>query len=138
MQSASLETIDGDSHIVKRLLTGVNEGEFITRYGDTGEDNFDESSGTIPQRLLMMNGKVVREATKPELFNASMRIASQAPTDRKAVETTYLAVLTRRPTPDEAAHFESRLAGIGGDERGRRVADLYWTLLNASEFSWNH
>jgi len=53
------------------------------------------------------------------------------------VEAAYLAVLTRRPTPEEAAHFERFLAdpALG---RPQRLEDLYWSLLNATEFSWNH
>jgi len=61
-----------------------------------------------------------------------------APDDRSAVEISYLAVLTRRPTPEEAAHFEARLAGSKGNSRSQHLEDLYWALLNSSEFSWNH
>lgn len=138
LQSGSLETIDRDSHLFTRLLTGINEGKFIDRYGDTGEDEFAEGCSTIPQRLLMMNGEVVREATKPGLFAAASRIAAQAPTDRDAVEAAYLAVLTRRPTDDEADYFVIDLAGLKSDLRAERLSDLFWTLINASEFSWNH
>jgi hypothetical protein len=65
-------------------------------------------------------------------------ISKLAADDAKAVETTYLTVLTRRPTPEEAAHFEARLAGATGDERLHRISDLFWTLVNTTEFSWNH
>jgi hypothetical protein len=61
-----------------------------------------------------------------------------APDDAKAVETAYLAVLTRRPTAEESDHFIARLVGTTGHQRNTRLADLYWTLLNATEFSWNH
>jgi hypothetical protein len=62
-----------------------------------------------------------------------------APTDEKAVETAYLAVLTRRPTIDEAQHFIAQLSDQS-DKRSRneRLEDLYWCLLNSTEFSWNH
>lgn len=138
LQAGSLAAIDRDSPLFVRFLTGINEGKFVDRYGDTGEDEFAEGCSTIPQRLLMMNGEVVREATKPGLFAAASRVASQAPTDRAAVEAAYLAVLTRRPTPEEADHFAAAIAGKKGDARAGRLSDLYWTLLNASEFSWNH
>ena len=65
-------------------------------------------------------------------------IRTARPDDRKAVETAYLGVLTRRPTPREAAHFEARLAGTKGDERVRHMEDLFWVLLNSSEFALNH
>jgi hypothetical protein len=62
-----------------------------------------------------------------------------APTDEKAVETAYLAVLTRRATPDESRYFVAELADVA-DKRSRnqRLEDLYWCLLNSTEFSWNH
>lgn len=138
VQSSSVATIDAQSHLLTRFLRYVNERDFVQRYGDVGDEEFTARSGTIPQRLLLMNGELVRERTKEDLFTASSRIAQQAPDDRAAVEAAYLTVLTRRPTPEESAHFEARLAGTTGDERSRRVADLFWTLVNATEFSWNH
>ncbi len=138
IQAASLETIDAESHIFVKLARWFGERDFVERYGDTGEDEFDGRGGTIPQRLLLMNGDLVYERTKQNLFNAATRIANLAPDDRKAVEAAYLAALTRRPTPAEAAHFEARLGGARGDERIRRAEDLFWALINSTEFSWNH
>jgi hypothetical protein len=137
-QSASLTTIDGDSPILVRLIKSLSESGFIKRYGDGGEDELEPHSGTIPQRLLLMNGEMVRERTKPDLFNAGNRIAIFAPTDRAAVEVAYLTVLTRRPTPEETSHFEAKLAGTRGQARNERMADLIWTLVNSTEFSWGH
>lgn len=138
IQAGSLSTIDGDSPILIRLARSIGERDFVSRYGDTGEDEFNAGCGTIPQRLLMMNGELVQEKTKDSLFNAAKRIGSLAPTDRAAVEVAYLTVLTRRPTLEESAHFDARLAGTRGDERSQRMTDLFWALLNATEFSWNH
>jgi hypothetical protein len=137
-QSASLSTVDSQSHWFSRLVSYTGRNDFVRRYGDTGEDELDARSGTIPQRLLLMNGEIVRERIKNDFFNASSRIAGLAPDDQKAVETAYLAVLTRRPSPEESAHFVGRLAGTSGDTRKDRLGDLYWTLLNTTEFSWNH
>jgi hypothetical protein len=138
LQAASLETVDQESHILVKLATAVGEKDFVKRYGDTGEDEFGGRGGTIPQRLLLMNGQLVKDKTKQDLFNAATRIGWLAPDDRVAVETAYLAVLTRRPTQKEAEHFQNRLSGSKGPERGGRMEDLYWTLINATEFSWNH
>jgi hypothetical protein len=138
LQAASLETNDRSSHIVARFFRFVNEKEFVERYGDMGEDEFVSRGGTIPQRLLMMNGQIVHEKTEQGLLTAVQRIALLAPDDRTAVETSYLTVLTRRPTETEVAHFEARLGGATGKERSQRIADLFWTLINSTEFSWNH
>jgi hypothetical protein len=139
IQASSLRTIDAEAHIVFRLNRIFQQSDFIKRYGDIGEDEFNQRSGTIPQRLLLMNGELVEERSKENVvMNASTRIASLAPTDAAAVETAYLCALTRRPTPEEQSYFSELLKGIKGKARIRVMEDLYWTLLNATEFSWNH
>jgi hypothetical protein len=138
LQIGSVQTLNQDSHILFRILRAAGENEFVKRYGDTGEDEFDGRGGTIPQRLLLMNGTMVKERTKAELLTASGQIAMLAPDDQKAVEIAYLGVLTRCPTGEEAAYFEARLAQSTSTTRQERMEDLYWTLLNSSEFSWNH
>jgi hypothetical protein len=138
LQASSVETINADSHILTRFARFMNEREFIQRYGDLGDEEFSARSGTIPQRLLMMNGDLLHERTKEGLMTAAGRIGMLASNDRVAVEAAFLTVLTRRPTTEEAAHFAARLAGTKGDDRGRRMADLFWTLLNTTEFAWNH
>jgi hypothetical protein len=137
LQASSVATLDSETHLLVRLIGYGQKNEFVQRYGDTGDDEFDSRAGTIPQRLLMMNGKLLGEKVQENLFNAATRIAWMAPDDARAVEAAYLAVLTRRPTPEEAAHFEAFLADPAL-KRPQRLEDLYWALLNSTEFSWNH
>src|SRR5262249_21938150 len=129
LQSSSVSTINADSHILTRMFRVISENDFVRRYGDSGDDEFSGRAGTIPQRLLLMNGTLTRDRIKEDLFNASGRIASLAPDDPRAVETAYLTVLTRRPTPEEATHFEKSLADRTV-KRGQRIEDLYWALIN--------
>ncbi|QJW92639.1 DUF1549 domain-containing protein [Frigoriglobus tundricola] len=138
IQAASVTTIDQRSHVFTRLKRYFNERDFVKRYGDAADDEFAKSSGTIPQRLLMMNGDLVDGKAKEELLNASTQIALFAAGDGAAVETAYLSVLTRPPTPAERDHFTAKLAGTTGDARKRRLADLYWVLFNSTELSFNH
>jgi hypothetical protein len=137
-QAASLTTLGGDQHIVFRLFNLGARNEFIKRYGDIGEDEFDNRSVTVPQLLLKRNGKLVHDSTKEHILNAATRIGWQAKDDRTAVRTACLAVLTCEPPPDVSAHFEQRLAGTTGTERSSVMEDLYWVLINSKEFSWNH
>jgi len=139
LQAASLKAIDTDSHIIFRLSRAFQQGDFIKRYGDIGEDEFYIQGGTIPQRLLMMNGELVHERIKDNLVaNAATRILATAPNDAKVVEATYLAVLSRRPTPEEATYFVQTLSQKGFLSRKAKQEDLYWALINSTEFSWNH
>jgi hypothetical protein len=137
LQASSVATIDSESHLIVRLARSGQQNEFVQRYGDSGEDEFDSHGGTIPQRLLMMNGSLLDEKIKESPFNASTRIGWMAPDDAHAVEVAYLAVLTRRPMSAEKTHFESFL-GERKLKRADQLEDLFWTLINSTEFSWNH
>jgi hypothetical protein len=138
LQAASVQTVDDRSGVFIRIARFTGERDFVRRYGDTGEDEFDGRGGTIPQRLIMLNGSLVEQKTREDLANAVSRIALLAPDNRHAVETAYLAVLTRRPTREEADYFVASLEGKTDGDRKRRLEDLYWALINSTEFSWNH
>ncbi len=137
LQAASVTTSDSQAYILLRLMRFGQQNTFLQRYGDSGEDEFDNRGGTIPQRLLLMNGELVRERIKENPINASSRISFLAPDDPRALEVSYLATLTRRPTPAETAYFEAFLRDPEL-KRAHRLEDIFWTLINATEFSWNH
>jgi len=138
-QAASLETIDASAHVIRRIARAAEQGDFIKRFGDIGEDEFSGDGGTIPQRLVLMNGKLVDERTKKNLMmNAATRLSVLAKDDATAVEGAYLAALSRRPSAEEATWFEGRLEGTRKNQRARELQDLYWSLLNSTEFSWGH
>ena len=61
-----------------------------------------------------------------------------SPDAAAAVETVYLAVLTRRPTAKELEHFVIRLADQNNEQQRQTIQDLYWTLINSVEFVWSH
>ena len=137
LQAASISTINADSHIISRLMKFSQQNDFIKRYGDNLDEELEPRGGTIPQRLLMMNGELVRERIDVMPLNATLRISWMAPNDSKAVELAYLAVFARRPTEPEAQHFE-RFLQDKSIKHAQRVQDLFWALVNSTEFSWNH
>jgi Protein of unknown function (DUF1553)/Protein of unknown function (DUF1549) len=138
-QAASLKTINGQAHVLMRLAMYDQNRKFVERYGDLGEDEFTDRGSTIPQRLLMMNGNLVKDRTQPNpLVSGSQRIATLTGRPEKQVEAAYLAILTRRPTPEESRHFVERLKDREDRNRAQSLEDLYWTLVNSTEFSWSH
>ncbi len=74
-QCSSLTTLGPQSHWFIRMVTYTGRNDFVRRYGDTGEDEFDSRGGTIPQRLVLMNGDIVRDKIKSDFFTAPSRIA---------------------------------------------------------------
>ena len=109
--------------------------EFVERYGDLGEDEFADRGGTIPQRLLMMNGDLVKERTQQNPgHRAATRIAMLAGKPDKQVETAYLAILTRRPTAEaKLAHFVARLDRSRRRRQPRHAARTGRFVLDAGQ-----
>jgi Protein of unknown function (DUF1549)/Protein of unknown function (DUF1553) len=137
-QSSSIQTVDQNSHLLFRTLRLIQGGQFVKEYGDLGENELQDRGGTIPQRLLMMNGDLASGPTKSNPINAVARIALFASSDRQCIDTAYLCCLTRHPEAEELAYFLGQFADKPGDEHRRLVEDLTWTLFNSTEFSWNH
>ncbi len=138
IQAATIQGLDSSAHILRRIQRFGDTNDFVRRFGDHGENEFTEASGTIPQRLLLMNGELVHDRTQPNpLMNASSRIAFLAREPETAVANAFLAVLVRPPTPEEMAHFSPRIGRRPGPHRQRAMQDLFWTLINSTEFSWN-
>ncbi len=139
VQASWLQTIDADSHVIQQLTKFGQTNDFVTRYGDLGQDEFQDRGGTITQRLLLMNGELVKERLDDKIAtNAATRLAALCARDDKLVDAVYLSVLTRRPSDEEKSYFLERLQGKQGEFRRQAIADLYWVLLNSTEFSWNH
>ena len=142
LQSTSLRTIDQNSHLLLRAKRYFQENEFVKQYGDMGDNELEERSGTIAQALLRMNGKLAAEALKADPLSSSGRIAGFAGSNQTCLETCYLVTLSRRPTQEETAYFVPQLEcaekSKEKDSYGHAVEDIFWGLYNAPEFSWNH
>jgi hypothetical protein len=137
VQAASIKTIDQNSHLFTRLLRLIRENDFLKEYGDLGEQELEDRSGTIPQALLRMNGRFAAEISDANILNAPGRLTGMAPSDEDCVNLAYLCCLTRYPTPAEREYFCAELKAHR-QQRGSVVEDLYWTLFNSPEFCWNH
>jgi hypothetical protein len=134
IQSASLTTLDSTAHVLRRLIGSAQELEFVNRYGDFGESEFEPRSETVTQRLLVLNGNLVREQLEQD-FGSPARLAALAPNPAKALEILFLVTLTRRPEAEELERLEPALKAAWGGGRKARLQDLYWALLNSSEFA---
>lgn len=81
------------------------------------------NSATLHQKVISDNGRLAAllKANKPE---------------PEILEELYLAALSRRPRADELADIEQLLRET--PTRAEGLQDLLWTLLNSSEFVFNH
>ena len=138
-QTASLQTINADVSYLIRLQQQNEINNFVKRYGDTGEDEFEDRGGTVTHRLLLMNGNLSQSRiANGNGGNASARISRLTEDDEDAIRAAYLTVLTRSPSQAELLYFLKKFREKPDAQRGRVVEDLFWTLTNSTEFSWSH
>lgn len=137
VQASRLTTIDDSAAFTLKMIAYGSENDFVVRYGDTGEDEFQQDNITITQRLLMMNGKMVRERIERNpVLNATSHIDMFSKDDKTAIDSVYLTVLNRFPSQGESQHYIDRIQKVG--KRGDVLEDAYWVLMNGSELAWNH
>jgi hypothetical protein len=92
----------------------------------------EEVLGTIPQTLFLMNSPMVHNGTQAHPGTVLGEILRMAPHDRAALGALYLRVLSRQPTSREAEICVHYLAKVGN--RAQAFEDIYWSLINSTEF----
>ena len=111
--------------------------EFLNRFAST--DKKTEKQTSILQALSMMNGKFVNDATSVA-SGSTLGAISEATfmTNSQKIETLYLAALGRTPRPEEASRALTYVERGGArNDPGAAFSDLFWVLLNSSEFVLN-
>jgi hypothetical protein len=94
--------------------------------------------GGIGEHLYFNNGGIDRLLDHREgglLFELSDKKNETPWEDR--VERLYLAILSRRPTPEEMQKFVEYL-NVEKDRVPERTREAMWTLMTCSEFRFNH
>lgn len=92
-------------------------------------------NGSVQQALLFMNGKLLNGAVAAPTSTLTGILDFPAD-DALKVDALYLRTLSRAPTPAES----KRCVEYVGGPRDKRQAfeDLFWALLNSSEFLFQH
>ncbi len=133
---------------------------------DVDEDaSADTFTGTTPQALMLLNGPLTAAGSSALDGSTLGDAARPAGDDTDVITQIYLATLSREPAPDELAHWRDYVANaaeqypagkppargggaVGRIYRRKRLHDLrpedvayedvFWALLNASEFFFIH
>jgi hypothetical protein len=114
-------------------------GQFLELFRDESESPLMKET-TILQALAMMNSNFVETATGLE-DSQTLRAIADFPlmADDEKLETLFLAALSRRPTAAEKEQFGAYIRSGGTNQNSQdAMADVFWVLLNSSEFLLNH
>ena len=143
-----------------------------------GDDDFD---GTIPQVLLLLNGRLTTQGVSAVPGSALNDVLALPGGDDVKIRALYLRALSREPNAEELARWTTfvtaprewvfpntaapppppepkgkgkkgappdplakmdkkmqKQQGKAGDPKRQAYEDMFWTLLNSSEFLFNH
>src|SRR5262249_2823413 len=114
--------------------------EFLAKFANV-HDQPAEVQTSILQALYFLNGKVVADAAslaKSKTLKTVVNAAASVST-AKRIEELYLSVLSRKPRPEESKRLV-KYVDSGGPAQDRKTAlgDVFWALLNSTEFILNH
>lgn len=117
----------------KGLRGNVNSArsQFQALFGHDPSATSDETSGTIPQTLFMMNSPRINRYLLGK-DSVVGKLVETFENDDDVTTEIYLKVLGREPHEEEEAIMTEYLAEVG--DRQEAFEDLYWSLLNSTEF----
>jgi hypothetical protein len=108
-------------------------------FADQGNSPLEKPT-TILQSLAVMNGEFITQETSladSRLLRAVAEYPGFATPER--VDAIFMAALTRPPTTAEQEKFVAYIeAGEEPGDKQQALADVFWVLLNGSEFLYNH
>jgi hypothetical protein len=122
------------SEQTQRLIMALT-AQFRNTFEDDEGSEAVEFAGTIPSALLMMNSQIVAGGSTDRRFNGFADMLSKQPTPEAKVKAIFLSCLSRTPTSGESSRWLSHVQKGTGNSG---YEDLMWTLLNTSEFLFNH
>lgn len=109
--------------------------KFVKAFANPPREPEDEISPSLRAALFVLHDETLLGLVKPAAGNLVDRLAKLP--DSNAAEELYLAILTRRPTPEETATVVKVLARNPA-KRTEALGRLAWSLLASMEFGVNH
>lgn len=96
--------------------------------------DLDRYEETLQEALFMQNSPMLHGALGGE--SLVQKVLRSQPNARERLTRLFLNILTRPPSPSELKRYESYVSAQ--KESLEAYQDVAWTLLNTSEFRYNH
>lgn len=116
---------------------GTNEFRRMAEGLFPAEEGESDPLTSISQSLTLMNGVFAQRYLDPAK-NRLLADALERPNFNSQVEHLYLALLSRKPSPQEL-EIVAKYGPVDDVAKSQdELCDIYWALLNSAEFRWNH
>jgi hypothetical protein len=129
-----------DDRSVRREQRDAWLTSLISNFGDD-EGNEVSFNGTVVQALMMMNGKEINSAIVRKDGAVATALKRRGNNPRAVIYDLYLAALNRPPSEKELNKIVAAFPlyrGVKDKDPAAPYHDLFWALLNSSEFILNH
>ncbi len=114
---------------------------FLNTFGRPDRERTCECERTnepsMAQALHIANGDTLNKKLSQQGNRLDQLLASGKPDD-KIVEEAYLLAVSRFPTPPEKTAMTKMLAGAKPDDKRQALEDMFWSLMSARDFVFNH
>lgn len=111
---------------------------FLKTFGAAARDSVNASETrlepTLAQTLHLVNGDTLENKLERSTVVTDLLKAKKAPGE--ILDVLYLRALGRKPSVNERKKMEALLAGKETDRK--TYNDIFWALLNSTEFAFNH
>ena len=126
----------GQTFGINRILDR-NRQQFLGSFRAPSNDVKEYQLG-MAQALTLLNGDITDEATSVDRSDLIRAIDAPFFTDEQRIETVFLAAFSRQPTEVEKNHYAELVSTAQDDgEKKQMLGDLFWAMLNSSEFTLN-
>lgn len=119
------------------IADGKTSNYFLTTFGRADRETIcarEQVGPTLSQALHMLNGETVEG--KINSGGVVQKLIKANMTPREIASELYLRCFGRKPTEKELRKLEEHW-GVT-EEQPKVYADIFWALLNAKEFMFNH
>ncbi|TWU13361.1 hypothetical protein CA54_21960 [Symmachiella macrocystis] len=120
-------------------LARTTSSDLFEVFGGNSESP-SERTATILQALTMMNSQLIVQATDKET-SGTLAAVLDIPwlNTPERIETLYLATVSRPPRAEELSRLVKYVESGGTkNDQAQALGDLFWVLLNSTEFLLNH
>jgi hypothetical protein len=107
-------------------------GQFQQLFGFDPSLKADEVEANIAQALMMMNNAFINQRIEAKGESTLAKILKDNAQDDDALKTLYQRTLARKPTSSELEKCRKHIKKVGN--RSEAFEDIFWALLNSTEF----